>query len=211
MNMITAKRNMEIPKKNDVKTFFSSSKRAHTFSQRIRIDRGKRVTTFVWCLRKINHSLWCFNSPYCTKHMGSTVFRRANILSKKRNVPLKIPADSVYVLSKENVSVALKVVICDATLQFIIIVLASGSWLFTKTWNVSCHISFHLFCCCCCQRIISKGCTNKLAYVHCAYFERSAIDYCELLIHKGAKEMQISDSMLLLAGHWCIYMILALY
>lgn len=210
MNMITAKRNMEIPKKNDVKTFFSSSKRAHTFSQRIRIDRGKRVTTFVWCLRKINHSLWCFNSPYCTKHMGSTVFRRANILSKKRNVPLKIPADSVYVLSKENVSVALKVVICDATLQFIIIVLASGSWLFTKTWNVSCHISFHLFCCCC-QQTISKGCTSKLAYVHCAYFERSAIDYSELLIHKGAKEMQISDSMLLLAGHWCIYMILALY
>lgn len=113
--------------------------------QRIRIDRGKKVTTFVWCLRKINHSLWCFNSPYCTKLMGSTVFRRANILSKKRNVPLKIPADSVYVLSKENVTVALKVVICDATLQFIIIVRASGSWLFTKTWNVSCHISFHLF------------------------------------------------------------------
>lgn len=83
----------------------------------------------------------------------------------------------------------------------------SGSWLFTKdlTSRVCvCHISiYHFTFIQVWLKSLSKGLQHnkELAYVHlsilCVYIDMwswtHAINYCELIIHKGAEKMQIYD------------------
>lgn len=138
------------------------------------------MTTFVWCWKKINHSVW---SSLSVKSKTNTTVDKFRVSS-----PLKIPADS------SNGCFPLKVVICVATLQFERVLKHASRWLMAihmqMKWLVSYLIALN--------PAQSRG-SLWVAHVHSPIQWNSCplcttINYDELIIHKGWAQFHITAS-----------------
>lgn len=166
--------------KENLKTFLPL-KRAYKHSTTTNWPWQKSDHVLFWCLRKINHSLWSFNCPE-HKENDKHCRRATQLMCRKKAILWRF-------FTRQFLQ---KMVIYDATPSIALFqkcaTLARGYW--DKNWNLSYSIPFRFMA----KRMRDekKG-VHKVAFVHSLWLvNRSTINYCELIIHKGAEKMHVS-------------------